>query len=190
MGTNKQKTIPPELFRDEDLMSLDDAVIRTAFGLYFDADDSGRESTTEWRLKAALWPHRPEVTEETIVDHLLILAEVGYLGIYTAQDRTYYQIRKWASQSHPDPSKHPAPPPELFRNLSGTNPENFSAGEREGAGGGSSTGEWVERPPGMPPSPFCPIHQPNGTRANCRHCGTARLAHEQYFEQLGIAPNS
>ncbi len=150
----------------------------TAIGLRMQADDHGRESTTPWLVKSAIWPGNPEITEALIEDHLLLLDEAGYITIYCADGRTYYAVNDWPAVSHPAPSKHP-PPPATFQRHSSGSLENFSAWEREG---GESEGG-AERPAGILPSPFCKLHQPSGTRANCRHCGTARLAHEQAVEE-------
>ncbi|MCU1418696.1 MAG: hypothetical protein JWP32_2870 [Schumannella sp.] len=180
MGMSRQRALPPDIFTDEDLMLLAPEVRLTGIGLRLHADDEGRESTTWWMLKASIWPGHPEITEDVLVDHLLLLDAAGYIGIYQAAGRTYYAVREWPSVSHREPSKHPAPPADLFRNRSGTSPEDFPAWEREGGRGREGA---AERPAGMPPSPFCRVHQPLGTEADCRHCGTARLAHDQWLRE-------
>jgi hypothetical protein len=179
---HKQKPLPGDIFTDEDLIALPIAVRLTAIGLRMHADDQGRESTTPWRVKSAIWPGNPEVTEDDLIEHLLLLDAAGYVGIYSVGDRTYYQVRDWPAPSHPAPSQHPAPPADLFQRAAGISPEARSAWEREREGerGWESA---PESPAGVPPSPFCKVHQPNGTRQACRHCGTARLAHEQYLHE-------
>lgn len=184
MGMSRQRALPPDIFTDEDLMVLPAKVRLTAIGLRMHADDEGRESTTWWMLKASIWPGHPEVTEEVLVDHLLRLDDVGYIGLYESGGRTYYAIRDWPSVSHREPSKCPPPPADLFRKRSGSSPEDFPAGERER----ERESEWgregaSERTAGLPPSPFCRFHQPRGTEAKCRHCGTARLAHDQWLRE-------
>ncbi len=181
MGVDRQRTIPPEFFLDEDWMQMSDELLRTAIGLYFHVDDHGRQTTTEWNIKQSIYPHRSDVDEDLIAEHLLRLHELGVVGIYVHESRSYLCLRLWPVQSHPKPSRFP-PPPEHLRKRSGSPLDGFQAGEGERG----SEGEWAsaEGPAGVPPSPFCIVHQPTGTRQNCRHCGTARLAHEQWiFEQ-------
>ena len=176
--------LPPDIFTDEDLIEMPLAVRLTAIGLRMHADDQGRETTTPRMLVASIWPVDPDMDEETIVDHLLALDDAGYIGIYDAGGRSYYALRDWPSVSHAAPSKHPPPPAGLFRIRSGASPEDFSAWEREGARERERATEWGEESPaGIPPSPFCRVHQPRGTERNCRHCGTARLAHEQWLRE-------
>jgi hypothetical protein len=177
MGVGKLRSIPPDLWTDESLIELPLPVKWTAVGLRMHADDHGRQTVTDWMLRPSIWPGAG-ISEEELVDHLLALADVGYIGLYDAQGKTYYQVREWPSVSHPKRSDYPDPPPSLFQRAAGGSPEGRSAWEREGEGG-----EWgdEERPAGIPPSPFCPVHRPNGTRGNCRHCGTARLAQEDWI---------
>lgn len=185
MGMSKMRPLPHDLWTDEDLIALPLTVKWTAVGLRMHADDEGRESVTDWMLRPSIWPGDADMTEELLVDHLLLLAEAGVIGLFESGGRTYYQMRSWPSVSHPQQSKHPQPPPELFQNFAGSPPEDFSAGEGERGERGTSE----ESPAGIPPSPFCLVHQPNGTRQNCRHCGTARLAHEQWLrEHTGETP--
>ncbi|KQR90997.1 MAG: hypothetical protein J0I33_13805 [Microbacterium ginsengisoli] len=179
----KQRAIPPDLWLDEDLIALPLAVKWTAIGLRMHADDEGRETTTDWMLRPSLWPGDPLSTDD-LIEHLLLLDDLGYVGIYAAGGRTYYQVREWPAVSHPKRSRHPAPPPELFQRAAGDPLEDRSAWGGEGEGG-----EWGEsggsgsRPAGLPPSPFCRVHQPAGTGgAPCRHCGDARRAHD-FFNQ-------
>lgn len=180
MPMSRQRALPPDIFTDEDLIALPIEVRMTGVGLRLNADDQGRESTTTWMLRSAIWPGNPEISDDVLIDHLLQLDAAGYIGLYHHGGRTYYVLREWPSVSHAAPSKHPAPPADLFRNRSGTSPEEFSAWEREREGGGVSAGE---RPDGVPPSPFCRVHQPAGTEQDCRHCGTARLAHDQWLRE-------
>ncbi|MGV3712240.1 hypothetical protein [Pseudolysinimonas sp.] len=175
MAMSRQRAVPPDIFTDEDLMQLPIPVRLTAIGLRLHADDHGRESTTTALLKASLYPTTEEISEEEIVEHLLLLDEAGYIGIYADGSRSYYALADWPAAQHPKASKFPPPPPETFMKTSGSPPEDVMAWEREGEG--ASEGG----PAGVPPSPFCPVHRPNGTRRDCRHCGTARLAHEQHL---------
>ncbi|MBD3753045.1 MAG: hypothetical protein IE935_11630, partial [Micrococcales bacterium] len=97
------------------------------------ADDEGRETVTDWKLRPSIWPGDP-ISEDELVGHLLELHDAGYLGLYDANGRTYYQLREWPSVSHPKPSTHPEPPGDLFRRSSSERTAGRSAWEREGAG--------------------------------------------------------
>lgn len=178
MGMSKMRPLPIDLWTDEDLIALPLPVKWTAIGLRMHADDEGRESVTDWMLRPSIWPGDATVTADVLTVHLLMLDQAGVIGIYSAGDRTYYQVRSWPAVSHPNRSKHPPPPPDLFQNAAGNPPDDFSAGEGESE---SRETNW-ERPAGIPPSPFCTDH-PRGTRQPCRHCGTARLLHEQYLAE-------
>lgn len=180
MVMNKMRPLPLDLWTDESLIELPLTVKWTAVGLRQHADDHGRETITDWMLRPSIWPGEQQMTEELLVDHLLQLDEVGYIGLYTVGAKTYYTLRQWPAVSHPAPSKHPAPPPDLFQKFAGSHPDDFSAGERASGREGETS---AERPAGIPPSPFCRAHQPAGTTRDCRHCGTARLAHEQWIRE-------
>lgn len=196
MGMSKQRQLPPDIFTDEHLLALPIEARMTAIGLRMHADDFGRESAIPRKILGNVWPENPEITEDMIIDHLLLLDGVGYIGIYSVGPRTYYAVRIWPAVSHPNPSGYPPPPPELFQKFAGDPLANFSAWEREGEREGEEPGEGGEESPrwrssGIPPSPFCKVHQPNGIRGNCRHCGTARLAHEQWiFEHQADVPTA
>lgn len=182
MGISKMRPFPTDLWTDEDLIALPVPVKWTAAGLRMHADDEGRESVTDWMLRPSIWPGRNEVDADVLVEHLLVLSYAGVIGIYTIGDRTYYQLRVWPSVSHPQRSKHPPPPPELFQNGSGWSPADFSAGERES---GESAGERPDqRPSGLPPSPFCRDHQPAGSGGTpCVLCQDARLAYQVWVKE-------
>jgi len=182
--------LPPDIFTDELLMDLDIELKWTAVGLRMNADDHGRESANPMLVKAAIWPLDPSKTNTVIEDHLLALDYAGYIGLYNVDGRTYYAIADWPSVSHAARSRLPAPPPGTFQRSSGGPPEFLSAGER----GSEREREWTsesseESPTGIPPSPFCKLH-PRGTTANCRHCGTARLHHEQWLREFRDAPDN
>lgn len=191
MAMSKQRLMPLDLFTDETLMELPLALRWTAIALRMNADDSGRESANARLVKAATWPLDESMTVEVIEDHLLELDALGVIGIYNVGARTYYAMAVWPAVSHPVPSILPVPPlavrqrfasgPLASRSAGEREGERESAGEREGEGASESAGS--EGPAGVPPSPFCKLHQPSGTRSNCRHCGTARLAQEQWIHE-------
>jgi hypothetical protein len=200
MGMKRKRDILPEMFRNEDLLSLSVATRLTAVGLRLYADDHGRESTTPALIKAALWPMDEEITDSVIITHLLELAYADYLAIYQVGPRSYFQLTEWPRVDHPAVSRIPPAP---LRNPSGNVPDGFAAGEgerRESGEGGEGEGawrdaEWVRESvegensrtdPDSPPSPFCRSH-PQGINAPCRNCGTARLRHRLWSDQQ-LAP--
>ena len=184
MGISKQRPLPPDLYNDEDLLAMPDDLFRTAVGLRMLADDHGRGTCTDWMVRPELYRGRPEVTEDTLVDHMLRLDDLNYIGIYSAGDRTFYAMRTWPAVSHPAASKFPPPPLEIIQRFAISPLEDNSAWERGRAGEGdeSDRGTTSDTSSG-PPSPFCRVHQPRGTREDCRHCGTARLAAKQWEQE-------
>jgi len=171
--------VPPEDWTTEEFMTLSPAVRATMTGLRMHADDQGRENANQRLLWSSIWPLSEEVTEEELVDHLLILAELEWLDLYSVGQRTYYQVLNWPKVDHGKPSRLPAPPSRTAR-------ESFAAGEGERA----SESEWAESAegvrsrtiPGLGPSPFCSAH-PEGINEPCRDCGTARLRHERWVAE-------
>ncbi|MCC2030637.1 hypothetical protein [Microbacterium allomyrinae] len=189
MTIGKLRPTPPDLWTDEDLISLPLEVKWTALGLRMHADDHGRETCTDWKLRPSIWPGA-SLTEDDLTEHLLILDAAGYIGIYAEGGRTYYQVREWPSVSHPLRSKHPAPPPDLFQRAAGDPLAGRSAWEREGEGEWASEGESPgARLAGFPPSPFCKVHHPHGTTNDCRHCGTARNAAKVWEQENRGTPD-
>lgn len=196
MPMNRQRTFRPELFTDEDLAELPLPVRVTAWGLRMFADDHGRESTTLSRIKGALWAQDPDVDESAVESHLLELAQIGYLDLYTAGGRTYFAIRDWTRVDRPQPSKIPAPPPrERIAKASRSDRVTFAVGE--GASERESESEWAsagEVPARgdreLPPSPFCPTHYATqGTDEDCRACGRRRLAAQEWFRNR-VSPSA
>lgn len=179
----KLRPLPADLWTDEDLIELPLPVRMTAIGLRLHADDQGRETVTDWTLRPSIWPGPHGVSASELVEHLLLLDYAGYIGLYSDEKRTFYQVREWPAVSHPRPSRFPPPPPDLFQRFAGRPPANFSAQEREGGSGGEGESEARAHAAGGRPSPFCRVHQPNGTEADCRHCGTARNALDQWKAQ-------
>lgn len=184
MPMNRRRSLLPEQFQDEELNRLTLPVRYTAIGLRLFADDHGRESCTESRIKAAVYPMDREMTESVVTEHLLELAGVQYLDLYSVGERDYFAIRDWPRVDKPQPSRIPAPPSgPSFSNHSGTRPDPFAVEERESERAGEWEGEVADRTnPDTPPSPFCRNH-PSGTDAPCRACGTARLRHRQWTDQ-------
>lgn len=180
--------LPLDVFTNEDLMELPDELWRTAIGLRSNADDQGRGSARPAMLKAAIWPLRPEVTTDVLEEYLTRLDDLKYIQIWTDPDdgREYYAMREWPAVSHPQPSRHPEPPPlpQKRSRAAGSPLAGRSAVERESeresgwrdpAEGEEGEGAWrdAESFAGKPPSKFCHEH-PGGTLTPCGPCGTAR----------------
>lgn len=173
MGISRQRPVPPEDFTFQEFFSLPAAVRTTMTGLRMHADDQGRENANERLLWSSIWPLSTEVHEDDLLDHLLILAELDWLILYSAGGRTYFQIVHWPKVDRPNPSRLPAPPSRTAR-------DSFAAVEGESARASESAEGGPSRMiPGLGPSPFC-IEHPNGINEPCRDCGTARLRHERW----------
>jgi len=193
MGMTRMRTLHPQMFHNEELMSLPVDVRWTALGLLLYADDNGRESATAVRIRSAVWPMDVHITDATIEEHLLILDEADYLDLYQVGKRTYFALKRWQRVDRPTVSTIPEPPAQPDSRAAR---ESFVAGERgrEGEGEGerderSEGGEEKSRPTpeGTPPSPFCRAH-PVGRDGPCRNCGTARLRHNLWLK--GQLPSS
>lgn len=181
---DKNRPLPPDIFTDVDLISLPAEVKVTAFGLHFHADDEGRQTLTTWQIKGKIWPGNPEITEDTIIEHILMLEEAGYLITYYVGDRAYFQLTRWPRPNHPLKSAFPPPPADRRRTASDAR-AGRSAWEGEGEGEPREARERPrERPAGDPPSPFCRAHQPAGSGGvPCIHCQDARLAYQVWERQ-------
>ncbi|MEZ3156887.1 hypothetical protein AB1K56_08130 [Microbacterium sp. BWR-S6Y] len=187
MAITRQRQLPPEAFLNPQLLALSPAVRLTEIGLRMYADNFGREQAISRLLVASIYPMDREMSESTIDEHLLQLADAGVIAVYAAGPRreTFYQFVEWPAVSHAGRSKHPEPP-EDFRNHSGTVPGEGVRG-REGAGesGPGLTPSGTVPDPDAPPAPFCRAHlETLGTDEPCQPCGRARLARKFYDDQL------
>lgn len=180
MPYNRQREMRPSLLLDGTFLSLDpfDQCVFLKLGWY--SDDQGREAVNGALMKGLMFPAQPTVLDSTLDDSVLRISERGLLDVYAASHLTLFQIVRWSKWwrvDKPAPSEYPPPP---VANDSRTVPDPFPVEER-----GGEESEWGEGAPSRsdpdrPPSPFCRNHQPAGTEAPCRQCGTARLAHEQW----------
>jgi DNA-binding transcriptional ArsR family regulator len=175
----------PEDWQDEDLGSLPLAVRFTYLGLKMFADDQGRESATAARIRAALYTLDETVTDETIDEHLVMLADAGLITLYVVGARTYFAIEEWPRVDQAKPSRIPEPP---IRTTSGSRPDDVAVVGEEGREEREAPGE-----PGatsgspLEPSPFCSKH-PDGTEQPCGGCGTARKRHELWVRRQRQGP--
>ncbi len=203
MPMNRQRWLPPDDFSSEELLSLPAPVRLTAAGLRLYADAAGRERVNARLIHAQLYPLDDAISPADIEDHLLLLADAGFLVLYRSPEgRDLFQIVRWPSTSHEPRSTFPEPDPTTFEKSVGRPPEDFTAVEREGeseesegeerggarrargrargAGGeGETASNDLPETDDLPPSPFCSTH-PKGTSKACRGCGTARLRLEDW----------
>lgn len=182
MAIDRQRPLLPDVFQDEELLEQDLETRFLLVGLRMFADDEGREIVAVPRLKAALFLYDDAITADSLLQALVTLDDLGYLTLYDVDGRTYFQLSRVPSVSHPKPSRFP-PLADGYPSASGPL-ANGSARERER--------EWGEGDPGespdvtssdIPPSPFCPAHRPFGTDQKCRNCGTHRLGQEQWLRE-------
>jgi hypothetical protein len=174
MAMTRRRTVTPEGFSREEMLSLPPAVRLTEISLRLYADDHGRERVNSRLMLASFYPLDREMTEATIEEHLLMLDEAGALTLYALDGATFYSMVEWPTVDRPQPSRYPSPP---IASESRTDRERFVAGERES----ERAGEGAERGPARSdrderPSPFCRAHRDTGGTADpCRECGRARL---------------
>jgi hypothetical protein len=185
--------LPASMFTEESLLELDPDVRLTGIGLRFYVDDHGRGSARLILIKSNLWPLHPQITEDVLLEHLVILEDVGYIQLYDGQDgRSYLRIVEWPKVDRPDDSYLPAPPPLATRSRAARESLAVVGGEESGGGGAVGRGheEEAAAAPGgggpaaltllrdeIEPSPFCSRH-PTGTEVKCGGCATARKRHD------------
>lgn len=190
MGMSKKnRGLPAEMFRDEVLMGLPTAVRMTGIALRFFADDQGRAIATPARIRGEIWPFDMEMTVEEVEDHLLQLAEVDYIELYTVNGRSYLSLAVWPAVDRGNASEHPPPPRrESVARSSRMSREELAVVGRgepgsEGAGGRGGEGEGAEYEAflrsllGTPrPIPLCKRHQKQLDHLNtdCGPCASQR----------------
>ena len=199
MAMTRRRTITPEAFSREELLSLPPTTRLFEMGLRLCSDDQGRGRVNQRLLLAQIFPLDAALDESAIDEMLLDLDAAGAIVIYDADGRTYWQITSWPKVDRPTPSKNPAPP---LANHSRTT-RGEGEGVRESSSERESEREWerssdsesdeerdgggptrAPRDPNLPPSPFCPAHQESGgTDGPCRSCGRARLQRKVWDDQ-------
>lgn len=179
------------------IRSLPPLLRATAEGLRMHADDEGRGRVELRQILADVYPNESTVTESTLVDHLLELAEADVIVLYEdSRSRSCYEFTKWGRVDRPTASRiEPAPEyarpaREDFASDSREPREECLAGEserereRESESGRAREreGEDTSRIPRdiLPPDPFCREH-PGGVDYPCIECQNARL-HNQHFK--------
>lgn len=187
MAMTRRRTVTPEAYAREELISLPPEVRLTEISLRLYADDHGRERVNARLMLASFYPMDEDKSERTIEEHLLMLDDAGCLILYDLSGSTFYAMAEWPTIDRPKPSRHPEPPPVAIDSRRPR--DSFVAGERESERGGA--GERgparTDRDADHPPSPFCTAHQASGgTEEPCRSCGRARLQRKVWDDERMI----
>jgi hypothetical protein len=170
----------------------------TALGLWLTTDPLGRRELVPELIAAAIYPG--EAATDMVIEHLLMLADCGFLTIYQDNGAEWIALRRPLKvDARVASSDAPEPPREHSRSFAAVG----GAGERVRAENAERVGEWTRwageqerttRPPARPllldaPPIGCPDH-PHGRFKDCGPCGTARRRHDRwvlearYGEQL------
>lgn len=180
MAMTRRRTITPEGYSREELLSLPPEVRLTEISLRLYADDQGRERVNARLMLASFYPLDQTMTDSTIVEHLLMLDDAECLTLYDVDGSTFYAMSEWPTVDRAKDSRFPAPP---VANDSRGARDSFVAGERESERGGAGE-RGHARTDRDPPSPFCRAHQESGgTDDPCRACGRARLQRKVWDDE-------
>ncbi|MDF2920515.1 MAG: hypothetical protein K0S70_4733 [Microbacterium sp.] len=193
MAMTRRRTVTPEGYSREELLSLPPEVRLTEISLRLYADDHGRERVNSRLMLASFYPLDRDMTDQTIVEHLLMLDDAGCLTLYDLDGATFYAMSEWPSVDRAKDSRFPSPPP--LASASRGSRESFVAGERESERASEGAGEWESGPArtdrDSPPSPFCLAHrETGGTDDPCRGCGRARLQRKVWDDEQIAARQS
>jgi hypothetical protein len=130
----RRRWIQPEFFTSEDVLALPRDARLTFIGLWLYADDYGRQRTHAALIKADVWPVDDDITADTVVEPLVLLAERGMIRIYAADGREYFQLTGWDRHQpvqNPSRSNIPAPPATSARHEPDSDPETPYVGPTE-----------------------------------------------------------
>lgn len=183
MAMTRRRTVTPEGYAREELLSLPPAVRLTEISLRLYADDHGREKVNQRLMLANFYPLDESMTERTIDEHLLLLDDAGCVVLYDVDGATFFALTDWPTVDRAKASRFPDPP---LANDSRMHREPFVAREREGEGEreGESGPARSPREGNTPPSPFCPTHRATGgIDQPCRGCGRARLQRKVWDDE-------
>jgi hypothetical protein len=187
MAMTRRRTVTPEGYSREELLSLPPAVRLTEISLRLYADDHGREKVNQRLMLANFYPLDEEMTERTIDEHLLSLDDAGCLVLFDVDGSTFFALTDWPTVDRAKPSRFPAPP---LANDSRMARDPFVARERESEREGERESESESGPARSPrdttspPSPFCHAHRSTGgTDEPCRGCGRARLQRKVWDDE-------
>lgn len=179
------RTVKPDTFKSHDMRALTWRQRYMFVGLWTYVDDAGRGDAHPGLIKGELFPLDSEVTADEVYADLLALESNGQIALYSAGDRQYLEVLKFASHqriNRPTESKLPARMSahdsltEQSVNVhGGLTPGREGKGREQGGERASA------------PAPFCPKH-PTGTDAPCRPCGNARRQRDAWDEAAKSKP--
>ncbi|WP_197517365.1 hypothetical protein [Microbacterium karelineae] len=171
----------------------------TALGLWLTTDGLGRCELVPELIAAAIYPG--EAATETVIEHVLMLEECGFLTTFEEDDRMWIALRRplktdarLAWSECPEPPEVPVR--ERSRTFAAVGGARERASERVRAESAERASEWATwaqeqetrpRPPKRPllmdaPPIGCPDH-PHGRVENCGPCGTARRRHDRWVAE-------
>ena len=168
----------------------------TAVGLWTTATDPlGRCELVPELIAAAIYPG--QAATELVIDHLLMLADSGFLTIYQEQGSEWIALRRpLRVDARLASSDAPEPPREHSRSFVAVGGVGERARVSVQAENGERESEWArwraeqEHGPKRPKRPLlldappigCPDH-PHGRFEDCGPCGTARRQHDRFIAQ-------
>lgn len=195
-GSTRQRTIGVKDLEFAGYMRAPHEAKPTAQGLWLHTDIHGRRELVPELIAAAIYPG--EAATEMVVEHLLMLADCGFLTIYQAEGSEWIALLRplRADTRTAPPSECPEPPDrDLSRHVvavGGGGERARARVERERVERAAGWAGWEDEQerPGDPVRPMlldapplgCPDH-PNGRFADCGPCGTARRRHDRWVAQ-------
>lgn len=166
----------------------------TALGLWLTTDGLGRCELVPELIAAAIYPG--EAATDLVIEHVLMLAECGFLTIYKDDGREWIALRRPLKvDSRLASSEAPEPPREHSRTFAAVGGARERAQERVRAEGAERVSQWAawaaeqerttrpKRPLLLDAPPIgCPDH-PHGRFEDCGPCGTARRRHDRWVQE-------
>ena len=176
-------------------LSVPDEAKPTAFGLWIHTDVMGRRELVPELIAGALYPGR--AATEMVVEHLLMLADCGFLTIYQADGKEWIALtRPLKADGRGARVETPEPPREVTWSpvAVGGGGARARASEQVRAEDDARAEAWaavrsereaMPRPPARPllldaPPIGCDEH-PQGQGPACGPCRTARLQRDEWL---------
>lgn len=191
--STKQRMISAADLQSPGYRRAPDEAKPTAMGLWLHTDIDGRRELVPELIAGDLYPGRDAT--ETIVEHLLMLDESGFLTIYQAHGAEWIALTRPLKADRRGATSECPPPPARERPRTSVAVGRARAEERVRAEAGERAGAWASwaaeqeqaRTPRRPllldaPPIGCPDH-PDGRFADCGPCGTARRRHDRWVAQ-------
>lgn len=107
------RTLKPEIWQDEALGTVSVEAQCLFVGLITQADDHGRLEGGAARMRALIWPYKPEIPVEHVEEWLNELQSSALVQRYTIAGRQYVALPGWhlnQKVDRPSDSKIPPPP--------------------------------------------------------------------------------